>query len=62
MPCAHQQHGVAIDDTTLGVDEDRTVTVAVERHAHAAARFPNGARDLPGWVEPQSGRYFVHRG
>jgi hypothetical protein len=30
---AHQHHRVTVHDTAAGVDEDRTVTVAVERDA-----------------------------
>ena len=43
LPGAHQQHGIAVDDAALVIDEDRAVAVAVERDAHLAAALDHGA-------------------
>src|SRR5262249_58981550 len=37
LTAAHQQHGVAVDDLSRVIDEDRAVAVAVERHTHATS-------------------------
>ena len=44
LPRAHQQDGVAVDHVATVVHEDRTVAVAIERHAHVTPAFDNGAR------------------
>ena len=56
LPRAHQQHGVAVDDPAVLVDEDRAVAVAVEGDAQAIAPASTRARASDsGCVEPQRG-------
>ena len=54
MPRAHEQHGVAIDDTAVVIHEDGAIAVAIERHPHPAAEFDGRPGICSGWVDPQS--------
>ena len=45
LPAAHQQHGVAIHDFPVVIDEDRAIAVAVERDAHPASMLDDRARE-----------------
>ena len=53
MACAHQQHGIAVHDTSEMIHEDGAVTVAVERDAKLRTRAHHGGGQPSGWVEPQ---------
>src|SRR5204862_3829020 len=46
---AQEQHGVAVHDAAVAVDEDRAVAVAIERDAELAAALDDGARQ-PLWM------------
>ena len=49
---AHQQDGIAVDDAPGGIDEDRPVAVAVERHAQVAALVDHRPRQALGMRGP----------
>ncbi len=52
LPRAHQQHGVAVDDRTAMVHENRPIAVAVERDAHLTAPIHDRFRKTLGVRRP----------